>query len=279
MDVASLKTIHAIAETGSVTAAAESLHCVQSNVTARLKRLEHEVGAQLVERHARGVRLTPAGEILADYARRVMGLMDEARAAVAETTHQGGRLRLGSMETTAAVRLPGVLMTLRRELPKLRLTVSTDRSDLLAREVLAGRLDAALVGGMFDHPDLSATLVLTEQLVDIIAPEAGPEAQHTLLSFRQGCAYRALAENWMRSQGRVPYDILEFGSLDALLGCVSAGMGCALLPRSVIESRHLDLTLRPLPDEIAQVPTMLITRRDARPMPVLERLRGLLSGA
>src|SRR5512138_2687054 len=97
----------AVAEARSVTRAAERLHRVQSNVTAHVLGLERELGVKLFHRQPRGMVPTPAGNVLLGYTRRLLALAEEARRAAQEAEGNGGPFTLGSMETTAAVRLPG----------------------------------------------------------------------------------------------------------------------------------------------------------------------------
>lgn len=274
IDFLALETFLAIGETGSVTAASRRLNCVQSAVTARLRKLEDRLGVTLAERHARGVTLTEAGERLMAYARRIAHLAEEAEQAVA-AARPGERLRLGTMETTAAARLPQLLTQLRAEAAELRLSLATGPSDHLTREVLAGRLDAALIGGRVEHPELSVRPVLTEELVEARAEGLGRDAARTLLAFRRGCSYRARAEAWLRHDGRAPFEVMEFGSLDAILGCAEAGLGVAVLPRVTAAGRAL--TIRDLPPEFARLDTCLIARFDIPVPAVLGRLCDALS--
>lgn len=266
IDFLGLETFLAIGESGSITAAAQRLNCVQSAVTARLRKLEDGLGTSLAERHARGVTLTEAGERLMCYARRIARLAEEAESAVSAAAQPGERLRLGAMETTAAVRMPPVLARLMAETPRVRLSLATGASDHLTREVLAGRLDAALVGGRVEHPELTVRTLLTEELVEVRAAGLPPEATRVLLGFRRGCSYRARAEAWLRHDGRTPFEVMEFGSLDAILGCAAAGLGVAVLPRVVAAERVPGLTIRSLPPELAMLDTCLIARHDM-PLP------------
>ena len=109
MDLRQLKIFCAVVDHGSFTAAAEAVHTVQSNVTMRVKELEAELGQPLFIRQKSGVVLTSAGITFLGYARRILQLTEESRAALAETGTPAGPLRLGAMETTAAIRLPRLL--------------------------------------------------------------------------------------------------------------------------------------------------------------------------
>lgn len=272
IDFLGLETFLAIGESGSITAAAQRLNCVQSAVTARLRKLEDGLGTSLADRHARGVTLTEAGERLMCYARRIAHLAEEAESAVSAAARPGERLRLGAMETTAAVRMPPILARLMADAPRVRLSLATGASDHLTREVLAGRLDAALVGGRVEHPELRVETVLTEELVEIRAARLAPEGERVLLGFRRGCSYRARAEAWMRHDGRAPFEVMEFGSLEAILGCAAAGMGIAVLPRVVAQARVPELAVRALPPDLALLDTCLIARHDMPRSALLDRL-------
>src|SRR3954447_7822721 len=109
MDAADLRVFEAVARLGGMSRAAEKLHTVQSNVTARVRLLEEELGTKLFRRHSRGVALTPAGHRLLPYAARVRGLLDDARRDVADDGQPKGLLHVGSLETAAAMRLSPLL--------------------------------------------------------------------------------------------------------------------------------------------------------------------------
>lgn len=236
MDNSALTIFRAVARSGSVAGAAQAVHSVPSNVSARLRKLEDEVGARLFVRQARGMTLTAAGEVLLDYADRILALADEARAAVAEISGGGGQLRLGAMESTAAVRLPPLLAEFADAHPRLRLSLRAGPSADIVAAVVQRHVDIGLVAGPVDHPRLRGHSVFVEELV--LATALGRDLAATggtMLVFRNGCAYRARAESWAAQAGILPVTMMEYGTLDGLLGCVAAGMGVSVLPRSVVE--------------------------------------------
>lgn len=165
MDSIALATFLAVARQGSVTGAALELHTVQSNVTVRMKQLEADFGVPLFVRHSRGVRLTPAGVRLQVYAERLQALAAEARAAVADVGLVRGSLRIGSMETTAAVRLPALLSEFYLVYPEVQIEVRTGPTAELLEHVLAHRLDGAFVAGPVHHPNIVARSAFCEELV------------------------------------------------------------------------------------------------------------------
>lgn len=280
MDLSSLRMFQAVAEARSVTRAAERLHRVQSNVTARVLGLERELGVKLFQRQPRGMVPTPAGNVLLDYTRRLLALAEEAGRAAREAEGSGGPFTLGSMETTAAVRLPGALAALQRELPRATVTLRTGPSRDLVREVLAGRFDAALVAGQVDHPDLTSERLYSETLVAVTARarRLRPLGEPVLLAFRSGCSYRARAEEWLRREGSPSFQVMELGTLEGILGCVAVGMGLTVLPRAVVERPPYRRGIRahPLPPELADAPTCLVRRRNAHPLRAVVALAEIL---
>ena len=105
MDAADLRIFEAVARLGGMGRAAEALHTVQSNVTARIRQLEDELGRDLFRRHARGVELTSAGHRLLPYAQRVARLLEDARRATLDDGSPQGPLVIGALETSTALRL------------------------------------------------------------------------------------------------------------------------------------------------------------------------------
>ncbi|MCW8949549.1 MAG: LysR family transcriptional regulator [Sedimenticola sp.] len=262
MEVSSLRIFLSVADTGGISAAAEKLHYVQSNVTARIKKLEEELGAALFVRQSRGMSLTAAGRVLRDYAERILRLELQATDAVRGTIENGGSIRLGSMETTMAIRLPAILKELHAQMPLAEITVSTGRTEGLIRDVLEHRLDCAYVGGPVEHPEIESRVAFEEELVLVTSKEA--VQQNVLLVFRTGCVYRARAEQWLREEGLLPYSLMEYGTLEGILGCVDAGLGCTLMPKAVVERSafRVDVDISPIPAHIAMIQTLLIRRRD-----------------
>src|SRR4030088_1880005 len=125
MELSDLVTFSAVARTGGITRAAEELNTVQSNIPQRVKGLEAEIATPLFERHSRGMTLTGAGRRLVPYAQRIAALSREAVLAARDDGEPKGPLAIGSMETTAAVRLPSLLAQFHRRYPAVRLTVRT----------------------------------------------------------------------------------------------------------------------------------------------------------
>ena len=272
MELSDLAIFRAVVESGGVTKAAARLNRVQSNVTARMKKLEDSLGAELFSRHGRGLTLAPAGSVLLSYAERLLDLADEARQAVGDGAFKGV-LRLGAMESTAAVRLPVPLAEFHRRHPEITLELTTGSTQPLIARVLRGEIDAALVAGPIADSRLETRQIFVEDLV-VAMPGGAPAPAGqclTLLTFQPGCSYRKTLEQWVTAEGGVIDRVIEMSSYHAMLGCVAAGMGIALVPASLIAliPGASGLRLRPLEPEIGRIDTLLIWRRAAPPARML----------
>lgn len=257
MDLESLRIFKAVAAELSITQASARLGRAPSNVTTRIQQLEADLGVELFVRTGKRMALSMAGEHFLDYAQRMLALEEEARQVVTGGRH-GGVLHLGSMESTAASRLPDLLASYHAHFPATRLEVDTGPSRQLLEQVRNGRLDCAFVAlaPPLDEAQaladlgLSARQVWQEELVMLLPAGHAPvrTAQHirirSLAAFKQGCAYRAMAEEWLGMAGSAEWSVQEVGSYHGMVACVAAGACVALLPRSVLELTRMppDLT-------------------------------------
>jgi DNA-binding transcriptional LysR family regulator len=278
-------TFSAVARTGGITRAAEELNTVQSNVTQRVKALEAEIGTALFERHSRGMTLTGAGRRLLPYAQRMAALSREAMLAARDDGEPKGPLAIGSMETTAAVRLPPLLAEFHRRFPAVRLSLRTATTAELMAGVLDGTLDGAFVAGPIEHGELTSTVAFREELVLVTArrwktlaslragtPESGP----TALVFRTGCTYRQRLEQILAEFGWPSATRFELGTLDGMIGCVAADVGVTLLPRAVV-GRNETVNLHTLSAAQSGVDTLFIQRRSAHRYSALQGFTSCLS--
>jgi LysR family transcriptional regulator, cell division regulator len=270
MDADDLRMFEAVARLGGMNRAAEDLHTVQSNVTARIRALEQELGVALFERHARGVSCTPAGRRLLPYALRVRALLRDAVRAARDEGPPSGPLVIGSLETTAAMRLAPLLAQYAAAWPAVDLSLRTGTTCELLEDVLAQRVDGAFVCGPVDHPDLLAEPAFREELVALTAPSVSSletvvrGGDFRIVVLRAGCSYRLRLEALLARRGATGVRILEFGTLETILACVGAGLGITLLPRALVETarRSGQVAIHALPPEDAMVETVFVRRRD-----------------
>ncbi|MBG3994131.1 LysR family transcriptional regulator [Pseudomonas aeruginosa] len=282
MDLSSLEIFRAVAHEASVTRAAQRLQRAQSNVTTRIRQLEEDLGVELFLRDGKRMSLTERGSEFLAYAEQLLALADEARQSM-HPAEPGGRLRLGSMESTAASRLPALLASYHKACPRVALEVSTGTSHALFDGVRARRLDCALVAagpgwaGELDGSGLRGEPLFREELLMILPAEHPPVHDvaevrlRTLAGFARGCTYRQLAEDSLGT----PLTVQEVGSYHAILACVAAGACVGVLPRSVLQLLGTP-PLRSLP--IAEVDTWLVWR-EGYATAAFERWRGVLGQA
>ena len=271
MDLAALNIFRAVVRENGVTRAAAKLNRVQSNVTTRIKQLEEQLGTELFIRDGRRLVLTPAGETLLPYAERLLALADEARHAVREN-RPNGRLRLGTMESVAASRLPSLLARYHQRWPDVALELETGTTGRLIERVRDFEVDAALVATPLDPDALRDVFdfvpVFREELV-MLTPrghlpirDARDVALSTLVAFERGCAYRSYIEKWYLACDLRPARVLELGSYHAMVACVAAGVGVSIAPRSVLglQQNVDDIAVHPL-SELDAIDTLLVWRR------------------
>jgi DNA-binding transcriptional LysR family regulator len=271
MELSDLNLFATIARHGNITRAAQRLNTVQSNVTTRLRLLEQELGVPLFLRHHQGVTLTRAGHDLLPFAHQAEALIQKAKDTVSKNGKPHGSLRLGSMETTAAARLPSLLKAYAPAHRTVDIAVETGTTRNLVQAVLEYRLDGAFVAGPVEHDDLEATPCFVEELVLVSASQHRSLEMalsewnvHKLFVFRVGCSYRQRLERFLSTRGITLINQLEFGTLEGIIGCVGAGLGITMLPLSVVEPyvRRKEVAVHQISPEDARSETVFITRRD-----------------
>src|SRR6267378_85431 len=256
MDATDLKVFEAVARHGSMNRAAAELNTVQSNVTARVRALERELGVLLFQRHARGVKVTPAGRRMLPFSARISRLLSDAKAAARDDGVPSGVLEVGTLDTTAALRLPLILVSFTKAYPKVRPVVTTGTTCSLIEDVVECRLEGAIVAGPVDHPDLQQESVFREELVLVTSRSIrGIEDLPSInelktIVFSIGCSYRMRLDNLLNKAGILVAQPLEFGSLEAILGCVAAGW------------RDGQVAVHELDPEFAELESVFIRRTD-----------------
>jgi DNA-binding transcriptional LysR family regulator len=279
LDLAGLQIFKTVAEEGGITKAAAKLHRVQSNVTTRVKQLEAKLGASLFLRQNRKLVLSPEGKMLLAYADQLLRLSSEAQAAVRGSTPRG-TLRLGTLESTAASRLPPILSRYHLAYPQVGIELVTGTTGSLIAKVLNYEVEAAFAAEPFAAKNLDSQPAFEERLV-LIAPASSPRirapkdiGRRTVIAFTTGCSYRRRLEDWLARADVVPDRVMEFGSYHAIVACVAAGAGVAIVPRSVIGAIAMkeEVAAYPLPASVSKSRTLLVWRQGHRSA-ALEALR------
>jgi len=282
MNFADLQVFKSVVDEGGVIRAASKLHRVPSAVTTRIKQLEASMGVKLFHRDKQRLHLSPAGELLLDYAERLIQLSEEAREMVSGTSPRG-TFRLGALESTTASRLPPILAGFHGRYPDVRLELVTGTNDALLGQLAERRLDAAFIaeppGRAFEYlPVFSERLTLISSAAHAPIKRARDVEGTSLIAFPEGCAYRRVLQRWLGVDSLAPFRVLELASYHAIVACVSAGTGIALMPESVLDTMpHATVRRHPIPKSQALVTTPLVWRRGEISTSVLA-LRTLLAG-
>jgi DNA-binding transcriptional LysR family regulator len=252
-DLARLKVLLAVLETGSVTAAADQLHVSPSSVSQQLKRLEVEVGLPLLQRHARGMHPTDAGHILAAHARRALRELDAARSDLDEIAGlRRGQLDLGTFPTVASSFLPVAIRAFKERYPSIQLRVRSARRETLIKLLEEGTVALSLLWDFswdrIADDRLRVRKLFDDPMVLVVAPD------HPLVDADE-VSMRALAdEEWiLRSDDHPVVEVMRRASRRAgfeprvafyandyaeAQAMVSVGLGVALIPRTAMANQH-----------------------------------------
>ncbi|HXR97799.1 MAG TPA: LysR family transcriptional regulator [Terriglobales bacterium] len=244
-----LRLFAAAAASGSVSAAAERLRISQPAISKQIRELELSLGATLLERLPRGVRPTPAGELLADYARRLFALEEEAEAALAELRDlRRGRLRLGASMTVGVYLLPEMLARFQSLHPGIAISAVVENTDTIQAALIAHQLDLGLVEGpgQFES-DLESHTFAWDELIVVTADGPGRLPGRGASTLRQlaplpwimrepGSGTRALVDQILARARVQVTPTWIFNSPEAIKQAVMAGLGVAIVSRMAVES-------------------------------------------
>jgi DNA-binding transcriptional LysR family regulator len=269
LDAKDLKVFEAVARFESMKRAATELNTVQSNVTAHIRHLEQELGVALFERRPNGMKLTPAGARLLPYAFEVRAALANAKRAVADVGIPTGTLVIGSRKSTSALHLDQLLASYVVAYPDVDIKVRAETSPLLTELVLQRQIEGAFVCNPVEHHELVSELIFDEELVVLTAAHIdglnclSPE-NTKIIALGQGSLYEKQLKAILTRQGFSAKRVIELGTLENIIGCVSAGLGITLLPRAVVSARRRNLVrAHKVPDENCRVQTLFVRRRDA----------------
>ncbi|NUS18991.1 MAG: LysR family transcriptional regulator [Mesorhizobium sp.] len=247
-----LKTFLAVARTRNVTRAAQEVNLAQSSVSDQIQALETELGTSLFTRSRQGLDLTAAGEALKPYAKDLLALADDARAAIdASRAGTAGSLSIGALETIASARLAPWLAGFRADHAGIDIKLRIAGSGDLLRRLGEGEIDVAFCFERPAQPDADteapdkrfARRVVAHEPLALITPPGDNRADVDLAALAEkrfvatetGCVYRAMVDKAFAEAGLgKPSLAAEAGSIDAIAGLVAAGAGFGLVPRLAV---------------------------------------------
>lgn len=289
MDLVELRSFAAVARHRHFTRAAEELHVGQPAVSQHVRRLERQLGLQLLRRTSRSVELTEAGELLLARAESALAEVEAGLDELAELRGlRRGRLTVGAMQSLAPFDLAAALATFRERYPEIDIRVVEDAGRNLLAGVEAGRLDLAFAPLDGSAPDtLDTHELFRDRLVAIVGPgsalarrkavELAELRDEPFVFLQGGTGLRTAVERAARAVGYLPRVGLETNELTRVVALVAAGLGVSVVSPAVAADagdRVATLTLRPaLERRVA-----LVWRAERRPSPAaaafLAQVRG-----
>ncbi|MEW1860300.1 MULTISPECIES: LysR family transcriptional regulator [unclassified Streptomyces] len=272
MDLRQLEYFVAVAEEQNFTRAAERVHISQSGVSAQVRRLEQELGAELFDRSARAVTLTVAGKAALAHARAALAAVGAVTQAVGEVTEViRGRLAVGMVIGCTLTPLFDALAGFHRAHPGVEIALLEENSERLVEQVRSGALDLALVGTASAAPDgLEALTLISERLVAAVPPDH-PLAGRRRLALRDVTAYpiicmppgtglRTVFDRACAAGGLHPVIAFQASAADAIADLAARGLGVGVLSASMAERYRDRLVAHPLDGAAAPTHLSLVWR-------------------
>lgn len=263
LELSDLKLFQTIAEEGSISGAAKRLDYVQSNVTARLRRLEDELGVLLFHRRPKGVQITEKGALFRKYADSILQMADESIKILQDHGKPSGSLKMGVVETVTCGNFMNLIASYQSRYEEVSLSLETGNSLELMEKVENYELDAAFVTGELSNTNFLTDFLLTDEIVLLSGRTLAPDLieQKWAISPR-GCPFRMRLEQWLKDEGIALKNFIEISSLETLLSSVRAGLTSTILPKSVLKGPYADLHVYPIPESYRFIETGLIRRKE-----------------
>jgi LysR family transcriptional activator of glutamate synthase operon len=277
MELRQLQSFREVVREGSFTAAAKNLHMTQPAVSLHVKALEQEVGARILERDGKGVRLTPAGKVLLEAAEVALAAVEEGARRVREVeSPERGSVVLACGDTVALHLLPPVLTAFRRLHPKAEITVRNHGSREILELVLRREADLGIVTRPpWLDPALWARTLLVEPMRLALPPRhplaQGPVAWKALdgeaaVLLGKHSETRSLVERGLREAGVSLAVVMESGNLEVVKAYVASGLGISILPEMAVTERdRRRMAVLPLPEGFPSRRIALVRRKDRVP--------------
>jgi DNA-binding transcriptional LysR family regulator len=243
-----LQVFHAVAKQSSFTKAAETLFMTQPAVTFQIKQLEEHFNTRLFDRGHGKISLTGAGEVVLEYAEKILSLSAELDTRVSELTGEvQGLLLIGASMTIAEFMLPRVLGEFKVAYPGVKARLTVANSDTVEHGVAEHSLDIGLVEAPSHLAGLATEDCCEDELQVVCAPthplaklkSVAPKLllQHPYISREAGSGTREVTDDYFRRAGIEPGDantVMEMGSPDAIKGVIETGLGYAIMSKVIV---------------------------------------------
>lgn len=277
MELRQLEYFVAVAEERNFTRAAERVRISQSGVSAQVRQLERELGAELFDRSGRAVTLTTAGEAALGHARAALAAAAAVGQAVGEVADViRGRLTVGMVVGCTVTPLFDALAAFHRAHPAVEVALREDNSDRLVRQVRDGAVDLALVGTAATTPDGLAALTITSDRLVALVPAGHPLTAprriglrdlvaHPIVCMPTGTGLRTVLDQACTAHGLRPVIAMEAGAADAIADLAARDLAVAVLSDSMAGAYRDRLVAVPVDDVSTPALLSLVWRNDRSP--------------
>ena len=241
MDIRQLEMFQAIVDTGSFTRAGEKLYVSQSAISRQIKLLEEELGDQVFKRIHRKIYLTPTGEVLLQYTRKIFNEIRLMTAEISDLTHlRRGYLRLAGGMSICTYLFPSLVKEYQQRYPNIELTIATGSNDEILRLLKTNQVDVALLSLPFHDKDLEVHPALTEEMV-LVMEDQHPLATrdritfkdltpYTFIHFERGSNTRKLVDDIFKEEGVHFPNSMELENVEITKPLVEIGLGISIIP-------------------------------------------------
>jgi LysR family transcriptional regulator, transcription activator of glutamate synthase operon len=290
MELRQLRYLEAVARQGHFTRAAEELHVAQSAVSHQIRRLEEELGVELLQRTTRSVQLTAAGRVAVARARAALAEADGLSGEIDELRGLArGTIAIGALLPAGPLDLPALLAEFNRRYPGIEIEFREGTTADMTAHLERGELDAAFVLESRPQPPGLGRLPLSQAEMVLAMSPAHPLAAKSplpiarldgenLIAFRHGSSVRHAMDQALERAGAVPRIALEGSDLLLIRALAAQGFGVAVLPRSFAELEGPPLSIRPLRPAI-RLPVVLLWREGSSHSPAARAFLDFVAGS
>ncbi|MGV3487433.1 MAG: LysR family transcriptional regulator [Tuberibacillus sp.] len=265
MDFEALRTFIAVVEEKNFTRAGEKRLLSQPSISLHVKNLENYLGAKLIDRSPKHLRITPAGDLLYRRAKQIIELYEKTAAEIDAMHHRlTGTLKIGTSYTIGEYVVPKILAAFHARYPDIHLEVSVNNTENVARGVRMLQLDVGLVEGSVDPTDLIVSSFMEDEMVLVGSsarfsptPDFNLDRlqNETWITREKGSGTREFMEHFFRAHGITPKSVITISSNRGVKEAVVQGLGLSVLSRWVVQQdvNIGTLTILPMKNKLTRV--------------------------
>ncbi len=264
MDSNLLKIFVAVAKEKSFSLGAKKLKVTQTNVSLRIKQLEKNLGFELFHRVPKGVLLTKEGEKLLPLAIEIVDKIKEAKSQIRNIKKQDSMI-IASTYSNTKMRLIPFLRKLNTDYPNTKLELVTNNTVNIKKLLVEYKVDVAFINNEPKHEDVVLLKKFENELLFIESKKKN--SNNTLIGHEDVCAFFNGLKTYYKHIGIEDYEVLELANFEVILACVELGMGCTLLPKSIVKKYGYlsKVKTTKIDKSIVDIPTCLVCRKDNLP--------------